>query len=90
MKRISLSKNMRAQKDSKFSEFLLRVGNGEEQVDVEGNIRIPEEIIVKYDNEEESKERRIDAIFPNLKQSAESSNYMIARAILAAKNKVVD
>ncbi|KAK4397568.1 hypothetical protein Sango_1593400 [Sesamum angolense] len=54
MKKFKLTINMRAKNDIEFSEFLLRVGNGEEPTDTEGNIRIPEEMIVKYDNEEDS------------------------------------
>ncbi|KAL7106090.1 hypothetical protein ACP275_07G089500 [Erythranthe tilingii] len=90
MKKISLSKNMRAHKDPYFSDFLLRAGNGDEPVDVEGHIKIPEEMIIKYENEEDSIERLICAIFPSLSQNAESSAYMTTRAILAAKNEDVD
>ncbi|KAG8378377.1 hypothetical protein BUALT_Bualt08G0131200 [Buddleja alternifolia] len=48
MKRISLSRNMRARDDPNFSEFLLRVGNGEQPTDNEGNIEIPKEMIIEY------------------------------------------
>ncbi|KAL7137613.1 hypothetical protein ABFS83_10G105100 [Erythranthe nasuta] len=90
MIKFSLSKNMRAQKDPEFGDFLLRVGNGEETSDIEGNIIIPEEMVVKYDNEEDSMARLIDSIFPSLSSNAESSTYMTTRAILASKNEEVD
>ncbi|KAL7114938.1 hypothetical protein ACP275_04G152500 [Erythranthe tilingii] len=90
MKKITLSKNTRAQSDPKFSEFLLRVGNGDQPIDVEGNIRIREQMTIKYDNEEDSIQRLIAAIFPNLSQNVESSAYMTTRAIVAAKNEDVD
>ncbi|KAK4394705.1 ATP-dependent DNA helicase RRM3 [Sesamum angolense] len=90
MKTFRLTINMRAKNDTEFSEFLLRVGNGEEPTDTEGNIRIPEEMIVKYDNEEDSIKRLIRAIFPSLNTRAHSADYMTGRAILAAKNEHVD
>ncbi|KAL0391998.1 UNVERIFIED_CONTAM: hypothetical protein Sradi_2422600 [Sesamum radiatum] len=68
-----------------ISASLVRVGNGEEPTDTEGNIRIPEEMIVKYDNEEDSIKRLIRAIFPSLNTRAHSADYMTGRAILAAK-----
>ncbi|KAL0294340.1 UNVERIFIED_CONTAM: hypothetical protein Sangu_3220900 [Sesamum angustifolium] len=90
MKKFRLTINMRAKNDTGFSKFLLRVGNGEEPTDTEGNIRIPEEMIVKYDNEEDSIKRLIRAIFPSLNTRAHSVDYMTGRAILAAKNEHVD
>ncbi|XP_012841137.1 PREDICTED: uncharacterized protein LOC105961450 [Erythranthe guttata] len=90
MIKFSLSKNMRAQKDPEFGDFLLRVGNGEETSDIEGNIIIPEEMVVTYDNEEDSMARLIHSIFPSLSSNAESSTYMTTRAILASKNEEVD
>ncbi|KAL0294955.1 UNVERIFIED_CONTAM: hypothetical protein Sradi_6859000 [Sesamum radiatum] len=73
-----------------ISASLVRVGNGEEPTDNEGNIRIPEEMIVTYDNEEDSIKRLIRAIFPSLNARAHSADYMTGRAILAAKNEHVD
>ncbi|XP_012853214.1 PREDICTED: ATP-dependent DNA helicase PIF1-like [Erythranthe guttata] len=90
MIKFSLSKSMSAQKDHEFGYFLLRVGNGEETSDIEGNIRILEEMIVKYDNEEDSMARLIDSTFPSLSSNVESSTYKTTRAILASKNEEVD
>ncbi|KAL0369051.1 UNVERIFIED_CONTAM: hypothetical protein Scaly_1124000 [Sesamum calycinum] len=85
MKKFRLTINMRAKNDTEFSKFLLRVGNGEEPTDTEGNIRIPEEMIVKYDNEEDSIKRLIRAIFPSLNTRAHSADYMTGRAIWLQK-----
>ncbi|KAL7153214.1 hypothetical protein ABFS83_04G151300 [Erythranthe nasuta] len=87
---IYASLSMRAQKDHEFGDFLLRVGNGEETSDIEGNIRILEEMVLKYDNEEDSMAWIIDSIFPSLSSNVESSTYMTTRAILASKNEEVD
>ncbi|KAL7145403.1 hypothetical protein ABFS83_07G081200 [Erythranthe nasuta] len=50
MKKISLSTH----KDPNFSEFLLRVGNGDEPVDVEDHIKIPEQMIINLSQNAES------------------------------------
>ena len=46
MRQLRLVKNMRAQNDEWFADYLLRVGNGTEETDKEGNIRLPEDICV--------------------------------------------
>ncbi|WP_422482601.1 hypothetical protein, partial [Pleomorphochaeta sp. DL1XJH-081] len=43
MTKIKLSTNMRSRNNMQLSQFLLRLGNGEEPTDAEGNIRIPKE-----------------------------------------------
>ncbi|GAA0164086.1 hypothetical protein LIER_19805 [Lithospermum erythrorhizon] len=53
MEKFTLSQNMRAISDMKFSKFLLRVANGEEPTDAKGNIQLLQQMIVPYDNEEE-------------------------------------
>ncbi|KAG8370134.1 hypothetical protein BUALT_Bualt14G0085800 [Buddleja alternifolia] len=92
LKRLTLSKNMRARSDPTFSEFLLRVGNGTELADSNGNIQIPQEMLIKYDIDDgdASEQRLIDAIFPSLLHNATSASYMTSRAILACKNEYVD
>ncbi|KAI3470139.1 hypothetical protein Pfo_026802 [Paulownia fortunei] len=97
-KYIILSKNMRSRNDLNFSEFLLRVGNGEEPIDIDGNIKISEQIIIKisedmiieYDNEENSIQRLIRAIFLTLHKSIHSPYYMTSRTILTAKHEHID
>ncbi|XP_012837726.1 PREDICTED: uncharacterized protein LOC105958267 [Erythranthe guttata] len=90
MKKFTLSTNMRAKTDPKFCEFLLRVGNGEEPADAEGNIKIPQQMIIHYDNDEDSIQRLIMAIFPSLSNNSHSAAYMTSRAILTTRNENVD
>ncbi|GAA0187249.1 hypothetical protein LIER_34537 [Lithospermum erythrorhizon] len=90
MEKFNLSENIRARSDPKFSEFLLRVGNGEEPTNEEGNIHIPKEMVVPYDTDETSEQRLIDLIFPSLDENRYSIDYMSKRAILAPKNEDVD
>ncbi|XP_042479690.1 ATP-dependent DNA helicase pfh1-like [Macadamia integrifolia] len=90
MKKLQLTTNMRAISDSSFSEFLLRVGNGEEPTEYEDLIHIPNEMVIKYDDEKKSEDELINAIFPTLQQHAYSTEYITQRAILATKNETVD
>ncbi|KAL3531638.1 hypothetical protein ACH5RR_005159 [Cinchona calisaya] len=92
MERLSLSRNMRARTDTRFSEFLLRVGCGEEPINDEGNIELPNKMVIKYDDDDDdaSENRLIDTIFPSLQENASSTKYMTSRAILATTNEYVD
>ncbi|XP_042505539.1 ATP-dependent DNA helicase PIF1-like [Macadamia integrifolia] len=90
MKKLQLTTNMRAINDSCFSEFLLRVGNGEELTKSEDLIRIPDEMVIEHQNDGKSEDDLINAIFPSLQQHAHSTEYITQRAILATKNDTVD
>nr|XP_043633213.1 ATP-dependent DNA helicase pif1-like [Erigeron canadensis] len=90
--KLRLSVNMRARTDPLFSDFLLRVGDGEEDM-IDGNfIRIPDEMTIPYtiESETRSKEDLISAIFPSIEMNGTSSEYIISRAILSTKNENVD
>ena len=52
MENLRLSINMRTRFDIILSDFLLHVGNGEEPTTNEDMIKIPNEILVKYDDDE--------------------------------------
>lgn len=57
---------MRARNDPSFIEFLLRVGNCKEPTDTGGNSKIPEEMVVDFDNEVDSIQCLINVTFPAL------------------------
>ncbi|KAL4586845.1 hypothetical protein LXL04_011490 [Taraxacum kok-saghyz] len=73
-----------------FSEFLMRVGDGEEGA-IDGIfIRIPDDMSIPYTDKGKSKDDLIDAIFPSLQINGGSSDYIISRAILSTRNENVD
>ncbi|XP_042474831.1 ATP-dependent DNA helicase PIF1-like [Macadamia integrifolia] len=90
MVKLQLKTNMRARNDPSFSEFLLRVGNGEEPTELEDLIRILDELLIQYKHEDTSEDELINAIFPSLQQHANSTEYIKDRSILATKNDTVD
>ncbi|KAI3509551.1 hypothetical protein L1887_24917 [Cichorium endivia] len=90
IKKMRLTINMRALADPWFSDFLIRVGDGDEEA-IDGSfIRIPDEMSIRYIDQAKSKDELINAVFPSLEINGDSSDYIISRAILSTKNEHVD
>ena len=90
IKQIKLRRNMRAQSDPWFSDFLMRIGNGTEESIGEDYVRLPEEIVVRYTDSKTSINNLIDDVFPSLYQNGGLTSYISSRAILSTKNEYVD
>ncbi|XP_024971919.1 uncharacterized protein LOC112510803 [Cynara cardunculus var. scolymus] len=88
--RIRLTLNMRAHTDPRFSEFLLKVGDGDEDVVDESFFRILDDMTIPYTDKGKSKDALIDAIFPSLQINEADSDYIILRVILSTKNENID
>ncbi|KAL6196751.1 hypothetical protein ACLB2K_032365 [Fragaria x ananassa] len=89
VKILRLTQNMRSINDPEFSEFLLRVGNGEQPTMVEDMIQLPSPIVLPWEGEE-SINQLIIQVFPNLDCHVNDSQYMVERAIITPKNYDVD
>ncbi|GJS37586.1 ATP-dependent DNA helicase PIF1-like protein [Tanacetum coccineum] len=81
---------MRARTDPWFSNFLLRVGDGVEEVIDQDYVRIPDDMTIPYTNETASKDALINEIFPSFATNAHSPVDIVSRAILSTKNEHVD
>uniref|UniRef100_A0A8I6W3Y7 ATP-dependent DNA helicase n=1 Tax=Hordeum vulgare subsp. vulgare TaxID=112509 RepID=A0A8I6W3Y7_HORVV len=90
MRQLRLITNMRAHNDPWFADYLLRVGNGTEETDDEGNISLPQDICVPPTGDGVDLEKLIDHVFPALDHNMSDPNYMTSRAILSTKNDNVD
>ncbi|XP_020258959.1 ATP-dependent DNA helicase PIF1-like [Asparagus officinalis] len=90
MIKLQLSKNMRAKSDTSFSEFLLRIGNGDEPTVTQDLIKLPNAMLIQNQSDELPEDSLINSIFPSLDENFKSIDYMKDRAILATKNKYVD
>ncbi|XP_071917137.1 uncharacterized protein [Coffea arabica] len=88
--KLKLSENMRAILDPQFSEFLLSVGEGKEPVDLNGEITLSTDLVIPYNDKEESLNRLISCVFPDLPLYSRDPYSMINRCILAPKNSSVD
>lgn len=87
--KINLVQNMRAQSDTWYSEFLLRIGNGTEETYTNAYVQLPEDIVIKYESDQ-SIDKLIDLVYPDLKGNYSSAKYMCERAILSTRNEHVD
>jgi hypothetical protein len=89
-RKIHLTRNMRAQDDPWFSKYLLRIGNGAEETIGDDYVRLPDDIVIGYTEDEKAINTLIDDVFPSLHANSRSREYMSARAILSTKNEHVD
>uniref|UniRef100_A0A453R0B5 ATP-dependent DNA helicase n=1 Tax=Aegilops tauschii subsp. strangulata TaxID=200361 RepID=A0A453R0B5_AEGTS len=90
IRKIRLTRNMRAQTDPWFSEYLLRIGNGTEETIGDDYVHLPEDIVIAYTDDDEPINKLIEDVFPSLHTNARSREYMSTRAILSTKNEHVD
>jgi len=90
MRHLKLVHNMRAHSDPWFAESLLRIGNGIEESNADGEVRLPNEIWVTYTGDDTDLDRLIQYIFPNLNENMADKDYITSRAILSTRNDWVD
>ena len=81
---------MRAQSDPWFADYLLRIGGGTEEVNSDGEFRLPDEICVPYTGKASDLDTLISSIFPNLNENMLNKDYITSRAILSTRNDWVD
>ena len=90
MRHLKLVRNMRAQSDPWFADYLLRIGGGTEEVNGDGDVRLPDDICVPYTGDGKDLDRLIECIFPKLNENMASKDYITSRAILLTRNERVD
>ena len=91
MHQLKLVRNMRAQSDPWFAYYLLCIGGGKEEVNEDGDVRIPDETCVPYSSDaEKDLHRFIGIIFPDLNANIADKDYITTRAILSTRNDWVD
>jgi ATP-dependent DNA helicase PIF1 len=87
MRYLKLIRNMRAQNDPWSADYMLRIGNGTEEVNEDGGVRLPGEICVPYtEDSEKDLDTLIESIFPNLNENMANKDYITSRAILSTCN----
>uniref|UniRef100_A0A8I7B2I2 ATP-dependent DNA helicase n=1 Tax=Hordeum vulgare subsp. vulgare TaxID=112509 RepID=A0A8I7B2I2_HORVV len=90
IRKIRLTRNMRAHADPWFSEYLLRIGNGIEETIGDDYVRLPDDIVICYTEDEKAINKLIEDVFPSLHANAKSREYMSTRAILSTMNDHLD
>jgi ATP-dependent DNA helicase PIF1 len=81
---------MRAQSDTWFLDYLLCIGNGTEEMIGDDYVRLPNDIVIGFNDMEVAVNKLIQDVFPSLEEHATSAAYMSSRAMLSTKNKHVD
>ena len=90
VQRIRLTHNMRAQADTWFVDYLLRIDNGTEEAFEGDYVWLPDDILIHNPLEDDSIYILIDQVFPNLVANCTSASYMSEGAILSTRNEHVD
>uniref|UniRef100_A0A8I6XRH8 ATP-dependent DNA helicase n=1 Tax=Hordeum vulgare subsp. vulgare TaxID=112509 RepID=A0A8I6XRH8_HORVV len=70
IRKIRLTRNMRAHADPWFSEYLLRIGNGTEETIGDDYVRLPNDIVIAYTEDETAMNKLIEDVFPSLHANA--------------------
>ncbi|CAG8471117.1 4110_t:CDS:2 [Acaulospora morrowiae] len=91
----SLTTNIRISKainnkTKTFADYLLRIGNGTEPTIENDLIRLPDEIIIRSQNNEDHINLLINAVYPNLTKNILNTAFITERAILTSLNSDVD
>ncbi|OMP12813.1 DNA helicase PIF1, ATP-dependent [Corchorus olitorius] len=80
---------MRSLHDQCFAYFLLQVGDGKEPVINNDMIQVPPLMSMPWEGDQ-SVDRLIESVFPNLNSHSHDRDYMVQRAILTLRNDEVD
>ncbi|XP_062099786.1 uncharacterized protein LOC133805610 [Humulus lupulus] len=88
--KFQLTENMRARLDPMFSNYVLAVGNGLPPTTKDEIIKIPNEMLVPYDDDKTSLDHLIQDFFHNIQEYSGNMSTMMNRAILTPKNSFVD
>src|SRR5687768_8159683 len=81
---------MRAQSDTWFADYPLRIGNNTKETFGDDYVQLPDDILIDSPSEDICIDTLIDHVFLNLHVNCTSGAYMRERAILSTRNEHVD
>jgi hypothetical protein len=87
---MKLVRNMRAQNDPWFAQYLLRIGNGTEETNDNDEICLPKTICIPQMADDSGLDRLIDSVYQMDSNCLNDPNYITSRAILSTRNDCVD
>jgi hypothetical protein len=90
MRHMKLVRNMRAQNDPWFAQYLLRIGNGTEETNDNDEICLPKTICIPQMADDSGLDRLIDSVYQMDSNCLNDPNYITSRAILSTRNDCVD
>ncbi|PHT98137.1 hypothetical protein BC332_32936 [Capsicum chinense] len=81
---------MRSREDPTFCEYLLRIGDGKDQVKYHNKIEIPKSLLIPFTNEKESLNNLFRIIYPDLNMIMMDTPNVTSYVILTTKNDFVN
>ncbi|XP_019176510.1 PREDICTED: uncharacterized protein LOC109171879 [Ipomoea nil] len=88
--RLKLVQNVRANEDSAFCEYLMKIGNGTEQFVGRDKIKISSSFIIPCPNEDISLDSLFQSVYLDLTCFGNDPYSLMSRAILTTKNEIAD
>ncbi|XP_035539697.1 uncharacterized protein LOC118344048 [Juglans regia] len=88
--KLRLTENMRARLDPVFSEYVLELGNGMPPITIDETVKIPNGMLVPYEDDCTSLDHLIDVVFQDIHEYSINISAMMNPAILTPKNSYVD
>nr|XP_009764639.1 PREDICTED: uncharacterized protein LOC104216316 [Nicotiana sylvestris] len=90
LKKLQLSENMRAKTDPAFCDYLMRIGNGQEMINTNNKIELPDSMIIPFTTEEVSLDHLFAVIFSNVHTCSSNPFFADSRIVLMMKNDFVN
>ncbi|XP_031105495.1 ATP-dependent DNA helicase pif1-like isoform X5 [Ipomoea triloba] len=90
IRRLKLVHNIRANEDPAFCEYLMKIGDGTEQLVGRDKIKIPSSFIIPCTNEDTSLDALFQSVYPNLTCFETDPYSLMSKAILTPKNEIAD
>ncbi|XP_060210557.1 uncharacterized protein LOC132637494 [Lycium barbarum] len=90
LEKLQLFENMREKTDLAFCDYLLRIGNGQEQASSTNKIEILESLIIPYTTERESLDKLLAATYSNLNSPYSNPSPTDSCMILTTKNYFIN
>ncbi|XP_019231863.1 PREDICTED: uncharacterized protein LOC109212652 [Nicotiana attenuata] len=90
LEKLQLSEKMRAKTDPTFCDYLMRIGNGQERVNTNNKIELPDSMIIPFTTEEESLDHLFAVTFSNVHTCSSNPFFADSRVVLTMKNDFVN
>ncbi|XP_070005632.1 uncharacterized protein [Nicotiana sylvestris] len=90
LEKLKLSENMRAKIDPPFCDYLMRIGNGQEQASSTNKIKFYDSLVIPFTTERESLDKLFTVTYPNLNSFNSNTFCTNSRVILTTKNDFVN
>ncbi|XP_019228265.1 PREDICTED: uncharacterized protein LOC109209451 [Nicotiana attenuata] len=90
LEKLQLSENMRAKIDPAFCDYFMRIGNGQERVNSNNKIELPDSLVIPFTTEDESLHHLFAMTFSNAQAYSSNSCSADSHVILTTKNDFVN